>query len=226
MTDYLPSGSYLAIIVVLVLTGMGLPIPEEVPIIAAGVISAHGQLDPWLAFACCVIGALLGDSMSYWIGYRLGRSLLRRHRWWGRYVTPEREQKIEEMIRAHGFKVFFLARFLIGLRSTIYVTAGILRMSFRRFILIDGACAAIIIGVFFGLSYLFGEAVTAWIRRAEWTVTVVVVLVVAGLAVFFWQRHRRKLLREAAAPAIPAADSPTDLPADPDRDSPGGETPA
>jgi membrane protein DedA with SNARE-associated domain len=222
MTDYLLSGSYAAIVVVLILTGMGLPIPEEVPIIAAGVISGHGQLDPWLALVCCVVGALLGDCASYWIGYRLGRGLIQRHRWWGRYVTPEREEKIESMIRAHGFKVFFLARFLIGLRSTIYVTAGILRMSFRRFILIDAACATIIIGVFFGLSYLFGGVVRNWIRMGEWIVTVVVVVVLAGVAIFFWQRHRRKLLREAATPAIPAADPP----AGPGSDSPGGETPA
>lgn len=210
MSDFLLHGSYLAIILVLVLTGMGLPIPEEVPIIAAGVLSSHRQLDPWLAFGACLVGALLGDCASYWIGFHFGKRVIREHHWWNRLMTPAREQKIEEMIRAHGFKVFFLARFLIGLRSTIYLTAGILRMSFRRFILIDLVCATIVIGIFFGLSYQFGEVVINWIRGAEWTVTAVVVAVLAAVGIFIWRRRRRRLLEgsDGASPeqSAPAAD--------------------
>jgi membrane protein DedA with SNARE-associated domain len=202
MSDFLLNGSYLAIVLVLVLTGMGLPIPEEVAIIAAGVLSSHRQLDPWLAFLACLIGALLGDCASYWIGYHFGTRVIREHHWWNRYMTPARERKIEEMIRAHGLKVFFLARFLIGLRSTIYLTAGVLRMPFRRFILIDLVCATVIIGIFFELSYQFGEVVTRWIRGAEWTVTAVLVGVVAAVVIFFlWRRSRRKLLGAGGEPS-------------------------
>lgn len=208
MADYLLHGSYLAIIFVLVLTGMGLPVPEEVPIIAAGVLSAHDQLNPWLALASCVIGALLGDTASYWIGYHFGRGVLQKHRWWVRVVTPEREARIERMIRSHGFKVFFVARFLIGFRSAIYLTAGVLRMSFVRFILIDAACASVIIAVFFGLSYWFGDQVRAWIQRGEWALTAAVAagLVVAGVVV--WYRSRRKLIEAVEGPteATPAQD--------------------
>ena len=61
MTDFfLGNWSYLGIIVILILTGAGLPLPEEVPVIAAGVLSSHGTMDPWLAFFSCVIGALGG----------------------------------------------------------------------------------------------------------------------------------------------------------------------
>ncbi len=72
-------GSYLGIILFLVLTGCGLPIPEEVPIVLAGVLSAKGQLVPEWAFAACLIGALLGDSLMYLIGYHFGHNLLREH---------------------------------------------------------------------------------------------------------------------------------------------------
>ena len=64
--------SYLGIIVVLILTGSGLPIPEEVPIIAAGIASAVGTLNPWGAFISCLVGALFGDSVIYAIGYHFG----------------------------------------------------------------------------------------------------------------------------------------------------------
>ena len=74
-------GNYLSIIVILVLTGCGLPLPEEIPIIAAGVASSSsvGHLDPWPALLSCLIGALLGDSMLYAIGYHFGHNLVKAH---------------------------------------------------------------------------------------------------------------------------------------------------
>jgi len=192
MTEILLThGSYLAITVVIILTGAGLPIPEEVPIIAAGLLSAHGRLDPWLAVSCCLFGALVGDCVMYWIGRRLGRRVVCEHPWWIRCVSPEREAQIEQMLRQHGLKVFFLARFLVGLRSPVYVSAGILRVPFRRFLLIDLFCATIVIGTFFGLSYVYGGTITRWIRGAEYALTGVVVLCIAAVVIYFWRRHRR-----------------------------------
>ncbi len=212
MSEYLASGSYIAILVVLVLTGMGLPLPEEVPIVAAGVLSAHDHLNPWLALAVCIAGALLGDTASYWLGYHFGRGLLQRHRWWARVVTPERELRLERLIRAHGLKIFFTARFLIGIRSAIYLTAGILRISFVRFILIDAACAALIISVFFGLSYWFGEQVGHWIRQGEWAITIAVVvgcLVVLVVAVWRYSKRAAALL-DSPELAPEASSDPSD----------------
>ena len=193
LLSYGTSLAYFVIIAILVLTGMGLPIPEEVPVITAGVLSSTGQLDPVLAFFACLIGALAGDCVMYWIGYHFGRSFLRERHWWARVVNPKREAMIERQIEAHGFKVFFLARFMVGLRSPVYFSAGILHMSFRRFLLIDLFAATAVIGTFFGLSYLFGEPITRWVRGLEIGLTAVAVLVVGGLVLFFWIKHRRKV---------------------------------
>ena len=139
--DLFNNGSYLGIIVLLVLTGMGLPLPEEVPIIAAGIASSDGSLpNVWLAFVSCVIGAVLGDSMLYAIGYHFGHNLAKKHPRFAHLLHADREAQIEEMIRKHGLKVFFLARFMIGIRAPMYLTAGILRMPFRRFIVVDAIC--------------------------------------------------------------------------------------
>lgn len=192
----LQDGSYLAIIVVLVLTGFGLPIPEEVPIVTAGILSAHGQLDPWMALASCLFGVLVGDCVLYGIGRRLGRSGIRKHRWWARIVKPHREEWIEGMIERHGLKVFFVARFLVGLRSPVYLAAGVLRVPFRRFLLIDLFCATTVIGLFFTLSYRYGTTITKWIRSAEVLCTAVVVLALAGVAIFYWRRRRRQPARD------------------------------
>jgi membrane protein DedA with SNARE-associated domain len=110
-------------------------------------------------------------------------------------LHAEHEAKIEEMIRKHGFKVFFLSRFMVGIRAPVYLTAGVLRMSFRRFMLIDACCATAVVGLFFGLSYAYGERVATWLRRSEIGFTVLVVA--AGVAVglyFLWRRYRHRPL--------------------------------
>ncbi len=199
-----PVLAYLGIIGFLMLTGAGLPVPEEVFIIAAGVASAQGALNPWLALSACLAGALAGDCVMYWIGFHFGRSVLREHHWWDRFVHPEREARMEQLIHTHGLKVFFLARFLVGIRAPVYLTAGILRVRFRRFLLIDLFCATAVIGTFFGLSFFlsdrYGSAIYRWIREAEVMLTVVVVVAVIAAAFYFWRKHHRQ---PAAAPPEP-----------------------
>jgi membrane protein DedA with SNARE-associated domain len=193
MSDLLLThGSYLMITLVLILTGSGLPVPEEIPIVAAGLLSAGGTLKWPIALACCLFGAIVGDTIMYWIGYHFGRGVLREHPWWARTITPQRETQIELMFRRHGLKVFFVARFLVGLRSPVYLTAGILRVSFKRFFLIDLFCATAVVGTFFGLTYLFGQYVPQLIHTAEIWLTVVAVIVVAIVGFYLWRRHRRK----------------------------------
>ncbi len=195
----------------LILTGSGLPIPEELPIVAAGIASSVGTLNPWGAFFSCLAGALAGDAVIYFIGYHFGYSLITRYPRFAHLLHAEREARIEQMIRKHGLKVFFLSRFMVGIRAPVYLTAGILRMSFRRFLLIDAFCATCVVGLFFGLSHAYGERVTGWIRRSEIGVTVIVVLAAAIVLAFFWLRHYRRhravvmLDREEREPACTSA---------------------
>ncbi|HUY89187.1 MAG TPA: DedA family protein [Pirellulales bacterium] len=189
---------YLAVAGLLILTGMGLPIPEEVFVISAGIAAHNQHLEPWLALATCLVGAIIGDCAMYAIGYHFGHGLLRDRHWFARYMTPEREQRVEEMIHRHGFKVFLTARFLVGVRSPVYITAGILRMPFRRFILVDAFCASLVVTLFFGLSFVFAEAFESlWnsIRRAEIWLTATLGVAALGVLLYFVFRRRRRLYR-------------------------------
>lgn len=196
---------YLGIIVFLILTGCGLPIPEEVPIVMAGFWSspADGRLNPWFAMISCFVGAVLGDVVMYGIGRKFGRQLLQKKAWFAHLLTPEKEHQIEDMFRKHGLKVLFVSRFLVGVRSPIYVTAGILKVPFRRFVLVDMFCAACMVGSFFALAYFFSDKVLAWIRNAEVAATVAVVAIAIGAFVAY--RIVRKRKRAAAEAAERAA---------------------
>ena len=178
--------SYFGIIAFLVLTGAGLPIPEEVAIVYAGVKSAVGALQWQYALAACFVGALLGDSLMYWIGYHFGRGVLREHPWYTGFLTPERERQIETTIEKHGLKAFFLARFMVGVRGPMYITAGILRVPYRRFLVADAISATVVVGLFFWLAYFIGERVSDWISRGTQYITVFVgILIVFGVIAWF-----------------------------------------
>ena len=217
MADLLIHGpllAYLTIIACLALTGFGLPIPEEVFIIGAGIAAAQGTIDPWLALGACLIGALTGDCVMYWIGHHFGRRVLREHAWWARFVKPETEVRVEQLICRHGLKVFFVARFLVGLRSPVYLVAGIMHVPFRRFLFFDAICATTVIGTFFGLSYFlseqFGHSIYQWIRDAELTATVIVVACLVVLALFWWRRHVRHQREQAEASSQQPKQQPGD----------------
>jgi membrane protein DedA with SNARE-associated domain len=185
--------SYLGIVVFLILTGCGLPIPEELAFVLAGVLSAEGRLHWPTAWAACLVGAILGDSVMYWIGRRWGDWLLSAHPRFAWMLQAKREKQFEEAVEQHAFKVMFLSRFLVGIRGPVYVAAGAVHVPYRRFLLIDMVCATIVVSLFFWLSYFFGEPVLGWIRDAEITVTIGVVLVVTGIGLFLYLRSRRKI---------------------------------
>ncbi len=184
----LAHGSYLAIIAVLALTGVGLPLPEEVPTVAAGVLSSAsvGKLDPTLAFMACLVGALLGDCIMYGIGRLLGTTYLRRHPRFARIMHEEREKQMEELIRSHGLKVFLVARFLVGVRSPIYLAAGVMRVKFRKFLAIDAICATLVVGTFFWLSHFFGEWVGPLFRESQLAATAILFVIVALGTIYYF----------------------------------------
>jgi membrane protein DedA with SNARE-associated domain len=187
----LSDASYLWVIIFLILTGCGLPIPEEVGIIAAGVWAADGAVQFWPGLLACLFGCLVGDSIMYAIGYRFGKSVLRQHPMFTGFLTPERERHIEHLIRRRGAAVLFTARFLVGVRGPVYLTAGILHFPYRRFLLIDLLCATLVVSLFYSLAWYFGEGIITWIRTAEEGITIAVFSAIVLGAVLFWIHHRR-----------------------------------
>ncbi len=188
--DILTPGSYGLIILVLILTGAGLPVPEELPILYAGYAASIQQLYwPW-ALGSCFIGALLGDCVLYSIGYHFGHTLAMKHPRIASLLHAEREKRVEKWIERHGLKVLLVVRFMVFLRAPVYLAVGILRMPMRRFVLIDSFCAAAVVSTFFGLSYAFGKKAQPYIERSEWLFTILVLLAVGAAVFWAWRKSR------------------------------------
>jgi membrane protein DedA with SNARE-associated domain len=108
-------------------------------------------------------------------------------------LHAEREAKIEQMIRRHEMKVIFLSRFMVGVRAPVFLAAGVLRIPFHRFFLVDAVCATAVVGTFFWLSYAYGDRLTGLIRQSEiWLTVLVAAAACAALGFYFWRRRRRR----------------------------------
>ncbi len=156
--------------------GLGLPIPEEIPILAAGVLAAEGVVRWWIALPVCLFGVLSGDCVLYWVGRHWGEHILdwRIVRW---VLSREREERLKAAYHRHGVKIVFTARHIVGVRAAAFLTAGIVRLPFGRFL-----------AVF--MDQL--ERLIADIHRIErWGMLVGLVLLAGWLAVLAYRRAHR-----------------------------------
>ena len=148
---------YYAVFGALVLCGMGLPLPEDITLVTAGVISELGDKNVHIMLIVAYFGILCGDWMMYLIGWKFGPRL-RQSRWFSKILTPERMIQTETLFHRYGSRVIFVARFLPGLRAPIYVMTGITRrISFWHFTLMDGLAALVSVPVFVYIGFYGAE---------------------------------------------------------------------
>jgi len=195
LQELLQRFTYLGILVALLLGSVGVPIPEEMPIVAAGILSHEGLARWWLALPVCVLGVLAGDVVLYWAGRRWGERLLR----WRvvRYVlTRARADWLKAAYREHAMKTVAMARHVTGLRAAAFLTAGIARVPFWKFILADAAAAAVTVPLAFGLAYFFTHqinAILADVHRVERWLALAGLVAVAGVLVVYSARGNRRV---------------------------------
>lgn len=147
--------SYVAPFVVLLLCGIGLPVPEEVTLIGAGFLLHQDKVEAIPIVLVCSIAILLGDSVPFWLGRKYGPAALRT-RWMRRILHPERFHRVERRFKEHGNWATFVCRFLSGVRIPGYFIAGTMRMRYSRFLLLDGLGVLITVPISVYLGWLFG----------------------------------------------------------------------
>jgi len=141
---------------VLLLCGLGLPLPEDVVLISAG---ALGEIDgrSWPEVSAVMYaGVMLGDSMLFFAGRFFG-GRLRRAPWFQRYFSPKKQAKVEDLFERYQSWVLFVGRFLPGLRAPIFFTAGSTRVKFWKFCFFDGLAALISVPFFVWLGHWLWE---------------------------------------------------------------------
>lgn len=157
---------YFGIFLILVLGGLGLPVPEEAPIILAAVLSRKGTMHWIPALGSCFAGVLAGDFIVYFLGFFYGEKVLSLPLT-RKFLTKAREAQIQGYFHRHGVKILILGRFAVGFRTAAYLTAGILRLPPFKLFLTDLAAASFSTFLMFGLGYAFASKVEEGFREAQ-----------------------------------------------------------
>jgi len=182
--------AYAAIVIVLFACGMGVPIPEDITLFAAGFLAYKGRITLAGAVIVGLIGVLVGDSFMYLIGRNFGRKVFD---WpvFRKIFTSERIKMAEEKIQNNARIICFTSRFAPGLRAPVYITSGVLRVPFTVFIGMDGLAALISVPVWVFLAYFLGDKVEMLLEIAKQT-KIGVALVLLVLIGFYIVRKIRK----------------------------------
>jgi len=186
--------AYSAIIGLLLICGLGVPLPEDITLIAAGVLAALGSISLPGAMLAGFFGVMIGDAFLYTIGRLYGRKafnlpLIRT------IMTPKRIAKAERKIIRNSHFICFTARFLPGLRSPIFLMSGIMGVRPIVFYGLDGFAALISVPLWVYVGFFVGENLDMAMKIAEkvqLSLGAVILVLIGGYIAFRrWRKNRR-----------------------------------
>jgi membrane protein DedA with SNARE-associated domain len=190
--EFLRQWGYLGVFLGIVATGVGFPMPEELPVVIGGVLAGGGSARWWIMLPVCIVGVIIGDSFLYGIGRLWGPRLLR-YKWVNtKLLPPDRLKKIEENFLNYGVRILLFARLTPGVRAPIFFTAGLTKLSVARFILADAIYAVPGVSLLFFLGYWFAEATINLIHDVEHVKQIVIVVVIGAVALYVLYRFLRR----------------------------------
>jgi membrane protein DedA with SNARE-associated domain len=181
---------------VLILCGLGLPIPEDIVLFAAGFTGAQAGMSVLKISLIMYFGILAGDFCTYTVGRFFGRAALESR--FGQYFFPaDRKERTQKMFHKYGSWVVFVGRFLPGLRAPIFFTAGTMHYNVLRFLIMDGFAAIISAPLFVWMGHWAASKYAENLGELERLLTqskfaVIGIVGLGALGLFLFLKFKRK----------------------------------
>lgn len=194
--------TYIGIALSLFVAGLGVPIPEDIPLIFGGAMAGAGKINVWVHFSISMAFILIGDSCLYAIGRKLGKASDGKG-FFAKLLTPSRRAKAEGYYARFGNWTVFFGRFIAGVRGAIFLSAGVVRFPFWRFLLLDFLAALISVPVWIYLGWYFGENWQQILEHAKnaqgWVLGGIALVVVSVFIAIKVRKRARRVAEETAA---------------------------
>lgn len=155
--------AYLLIFGVLLISGLGVPLPEDISLITAGILVSLNKMSFLGACIIGFLGVMAGDCILFFLGYYMGEKafqlpLLKK------IFTAKRIKLASSKVNNNSKLICFTARFLPGLRSPIFLTAGTLKVKPLTFLLLDGGAALFSVPLWVFVGTWFGNNIDAILK--------------------------------------------------------------
>ncbi len=129
-------------------------LPGDSIIFAVGAFSALGFFKIVPIYILLLAGAILGDSVNYWIGHKIGPPIFEKE---SRFIKKKHLDKTKAFYEKHGGKTIILARFVPIIRTFAPFVAGVGVMNYSKFLLYNIIGGVLWISIFLFLGYFFGN---------------------------------------------------------------------
>lgn len=201
--SHLGHWGYLVVFIVVLLecqAVIGLFLPGESLVLLGGFLAGQGAFDPYILTAVIIAAAVVGDTIGYLVGLRLGQEWILKHG--ARFgLRQEHIDRVERFLERHGGKAIIGSRYMHLLRVLTPFMAGAHRMPYGRFLFYNTVGVVTWSALFVFLGHLAGNA---WLRVSHWigygSEILLGAALVVGLGIWWWRRRRK------AAGATPPAD--------------------
>jgi membrane protein DedA with SNARE-associated domain len=201
ISHLLTTYGYYALFTVVAAESLGIPVPGETMLIAAGTYAGTThKLSIWVIFFVAAAAAVIGDNIGFLIGQKGGYRLVRRY---GALVRlDESKVKVARYIfDRHGGKVVFFGRFVSILRTYAAFLAGTIRMRWPKFLVYNASGGVVWAAVYAFASYTVGKTLARVTGTITWAlVGAAVVGAIGGFLLIRRQSQRLTLQAEAAYP--------------------------
>jgi membrane-associated protein len=192
LDDLVRWGGY-AVLIAIVFTETGLLIgfflPGDSLLITAGLVAAAGHLDIWWLNLLLILAAILGDSVGYAIGRRLGPRLFTRPQ--SLLFNPRHVERTRAFYARHGAKTIVIARFVPIVRTFAPVVAGVGQMEYRRFVIYNVAGGIGWVTSMTWAGYLLGQAIPNIGDHIHIVVGIVILLSLVPIFIELIRERRR-----------------------------------
>jgi len=177
----------------LMLAGINIPISEDLMIIFSAVLAATVVPEnTYKLFLAVFLGCYLSDWVCYWIGRQFGPKLWK-IKWFANTFEQKKIDQIHQYYAKYGFLTLLVGRFIpFGVRNGLFLTAGLGKMPFNKFLVSDGIACLLSNTTLFSLAYMAGKNYEILLASLK---TVNIFLFAAfGVAVigFIWYKRKKK----------------------------------
>ncbi|MFV0494366.1 DedA family protein [Mycobacterium sp.] len=191
-----PLAVYLVVGGVVGIESLGVPLPGEIVLVSAALMSSHHELavNPVGVAAAAVTGAVIGDSIGYSIGRRFGMPLFDRlGRRFPKHFGPGHIALAERTFDRWGVRAVFFGRFIALLRILAGPLAGALKMPYPRFLAANVAGGICWAGGTTALVYYAGIAAERWLSRFSWIALVIAIICGVTASILLRERTSRAI---------------------------------
>lgn len=192
--EFIEQFGYIALYVLLSAGIVGVPVPDETLMAVVGSWTAPGGPFTFTkALLVIYAGTMTGMIVSYVLGHRVGKPFLHRFGKWIK-LTPSRLDRAERWFQRYGLWTVFFGYFVPGLRHFTCYLSGVSGVKFYKYMLIAGSGALLWCTCFLTLGHFIGRNLESMLHVLHRYVgmSVVIVAVVAGLAVWLLLRFRKR----------------------------------